>query len=439
MHFLERIRDLLGQMPSKALLNEIHNTGGLPTTATTLRSQINRMRSGLESQGVRLGSRVLLLAAHNSNWVAADLAILASGAIAVPLDPDLDVEHCKAIIHDCDPTLVIDDDPIRQTALKAAYPALTICELNQLSHHKSSQQPWNLPASDAIVTLIYPGTQDTPLRGVALTADNINSVLPALRDTLGCIMQSPAVTHRILHALPMHTIGGQLLLWTSLMQGSALFIAMQHPNDPDVRADFAAHYYLLDSAGLEALHRTILTELNELGRWGKRLTHAMRKAQQRIEINNPRPYDQVLLRQGQRLLKPHMLRHLGSQLRFVFCHNAAQGTLAAQRGLQVLGVPVYQAYGSAESSGLTTLDTVDQQRVGCVGRAIPGCNIRLSADGEMLLQGANIAAGYWNQPALSESILDQGWLRSGQRAEIDVHGRWRLLHEERDANHTDGL
>jgi len=105
---------------------------------------------------------------------------------------------------------------------------------------------------------------------------------------------------------------------------------------------------------------------------------------------------------------------------------------------RALGVPMAEIYGMSESSGPMTFDAVEV-RVGTVGRAIPGCEVKLAEDGEVICRGGNVFRGYLNDPAKTAEALDaDGWLHSGDIGEFDDDGYLRIVDRKKELIITAG-
>src|SRR5262249_8876156 len=105
---------------------------------------------------------------------------------------------------------------------------------------------------------------------------------------------------------------------------------------------------------------------------------------------------------------------------------------------RALGVPMAEIYGMSESSGPMTFDAVDV-RIGTVGRAIPGCEVKLAEDGEVICRGGNVFRGYLNDPDKTAEALDSdGWLHSGDIGEMDDDGYLRIVDRKEERIITAG-
>jgi long-chain acyl-CoA synthetase len=93
----------------------------------------------------------------------------------------------------------------------------------------------------------------------------------------------------------------------------------------------------------------------------------------------------------------------------------------------MLGITVYQVYGLTETTAIVTMDKQGKVEAGRVGMTINGCEMKLSDDNELLCRGPNIFAGYWNRPDETANAIRDGWFYSGDQAEVDAHGNWKII------------
>jgi long-chain acyl-CoA synthetase len=102
------------------------------------------------------------------------------------------------------------------------------------------------------------------------------------------------------------------------------------------------------------------------------------------------------------------------------------------------GVPVLEGYGMTETTGVGTVNTIDHHRLGTVGVAAPGTRIRLADDGEVLMSGPHVFAGYWRDPAATADVLAGGWLRTGDLGTLDTDGFLTITGRKKDIIITAG-
>ena len=93
----------------------------------------------------------------------------------------------------------------------------------------------------------------------------------------------------------------------------------------------------------------------------------------------------------------------------------------------MLGIPVLQVYGLTETTGILTMDDPRNPVPGRVGPAIPGIEMKISDNDEIVIRGPNVFPGYWNRPQQTAEVLRDGWFHTGDQGEIDASGTWRIV------------
>ncbi len=126
-------------------------------------------------------------------------------------------------------------------------------------------------------------------------------------------------------------------------------------------------------------------------------------------------WDRLVLRNLRRMLGLDKLRRGGS--------GAAPISPDLLKWFWAIGVPVVEGFGMTETSGIAALNTLDANKLGTIGRAVPGCDIRVADDGELQVKGLNVFQGYWrNNAKTAETFTADGWLRTGDMGRIDEDG-----------------
>jgi long-chain acyl-CoA synthetase len=136
--------------------------------------------------------------------------------------------------------------------------------------------------------------------------------------------------------------------------------------------------------------------------------------------------DRAALLLGERALFPRIKRQIGANLEFLVCGSAPLSE-QTQRWFQMLGIPVYQVYGLTETTAIVTIDDTDDVRPGWVGRAIPGCELKLGEGSELLCRGPNVFVGYYGRPIDTAAVLREGWFHTGDQAELDASGKVKII------------
>src|SRR6202041_2584755 len=126
--------------------------------------------------------------------------------------------------------------------------------------------------------------------------------------------------------------------------------------------------------------------------------------------------DSLWLALGNSLMFPAIRKSIGPNLKALICGSAPLA-VETQRFFMMLGIPVLQAYGLTETTGICTLDDPQNYAPGFVGPAIPGIEIKIGENSEILVRGPNVFPGYWQRPEATAKALEGGWFRTGDQGE----------------------
>lgn len=370
--------------------------------------RIGAARVGLRARGVGPGDRVVWVAPNGVDWVALDLAILAEGAVGVPLYDRLSPAELAGIVRDCTPTLIVVADP----ALGEALGAVTLEALF------GTPGPLGRPvgrASSDPVTLVYTsGTSGEP-KGVILTSGNLGFVVPAAARALADAVGS--VEDRVLHYLPLCFAGSRIVAWTCLVRGRLLVLVPDPAGLVEAVPLAAPHWFLNVPMVLDRIRR------------GAELAIAARSAPVRALYRRGLTGHGLVARVADRVVLSAIRRRLGPNLKFVVCGSAPL-SVETQRWFAAIGIPVLQVYGLTETTAIVTMDRADNVVPGRVGAALDGVELRID-DGELQVRGPNVFAGYWGRPEATAAAFVDGWLRTGDQADL-ADGSLRVTGRTRD-------
>ncbi|HVN77587.1 MAG TPA: AMP-binding protein [Terriglobia bacterium] len=441
MNFLQIIFQKLAQQRDKPILYEIHGSELVATTCGQLLADICRVHHALGQAGLRPGDRCALLGPNSSRWVAFDLAIMAGGGIAVPLYSRQDPDELVQMMKDCAPRLLCcSEERWRQTfdsGWKEAPRILTydqILETNPSSGLEDSELAKaiaplpEVSRDDHPVTIIYTsGTSGEP-KGVVLNVKNLNFMLERTTSRLEELMaksESPG-EHRVFHYLPFCFAASWMTLLSCLVRNNSLMISMDLNRLADEILIAAPHYFVNVPAVLERVRNGVSAQIHKKGGIAKYLFERGQEAWFRDCMGRKRRGDDWWLVLARCLLFPKIKYRFGPNLRALICGSAPLAE-ETQQFFKMIGIPVLQVYGLTETTAICTMDKVDSFTPGRVGPAIPGIEMLLGINDEILVRGPNVFPGYWNRPRASAEMLREGWLHTGDQGEIDAAGNWRII------------
>jgi long-chain acyl-CoA synthetase len=429
MTFVATILKRCEEAGRRPVLYEVRGTELIPESGAQFLVKVGSVRTRLRAEGVGRGDRVALLAPNSASWAAVDLAIMAEGAICVPLYARQDPTQLAGMLRDCTPKLVIAADAALAQAIMRAWPEHgPVVRFADAFEAPPVSGIGTTAERSAPVTVIYTsGTSGEP-KGVVLDGDNVEHMLRVTVCELSKMARRRRGGERVFHYLPFCFAGSRIVLWSQLYRGRPLMLGTDIGQLQQELKTADPHFYLNVPMLLERIQRGASQRIKERGGV---IAALFERAALAHAAEQQRAGDRVLLALARVLLFPRIKRMIGESLEFLICGSAPLRE-DTQRWFQMLGIPVYQVYGLTETTAIATIDDTHNVRAGRVGHAIEGCELRLSEQGELLCRGPNVFRGYWNRPEASAAVLDGGWFHTGDRVELDERGSVKLIGRVKD-------
>jgi long-chain acyl-CoA synthetase len=435
---LQDIFEQLARQSETTVLEECRAGDDVAVTGGELLALVNAARAYLANAGARPGDRCVLLAENSIRWVAANLAILAEGLICVPLYARQSPVELVSMMRDCTPALVLCGtqdlrDSIRQAWNETAPTVLFEDVFVTSSLEPTPMAPLAAVADSSACTIIYTSGTSGVAKGVVLTLGNVTHMLRCTSSRLDLLMAGCARQDCVFHYLPFCFAGSWILLLTSMLRASRLTINTDlNTLAADLRAS-QPDYVLNVPALLERMRRGVDEQMQ---RKGGLLAATYTRAKQSFlgrDLNSTGGRKASSALEGLWLGLANLLvfpairkKMLGANLRALICGSAP---LAAETQIyfQMLGVPVLQVYGLTETTAICTMDDPRAVEVGLAGPPIPGIEMKLGENQEILVRGPNIFSGYWNKPEETFKVLKDGWFYTGDQGEVAATGNWKIV------------
>jgi long-chain acyl-CoA synthetase len=172
-----------------------------------------------------------------------------------------------------------------------------------------------------------------------------------------------------------------------------------------------------------------------LFRWAIGVAAARGRARLRGRLPGPLVAMQAGI--ADRLVFTKIRRGLGGRLRF-FVSGSAPLPVPIAEFFYGVGLPIIEGYGLTETAPVLTVNPPDAPRAGTVGRPVPGVELRIAADGEILARGPNVMSGYYNKAEASAAVLQDGWFHTGDVGTIDAAGYLAITDRKKDLLVTSG-
>jgi long-chain acyl-CoA synthetase len=424
-----------------------------PVTSKDFAEEVKRVAAGLIASGVEPGQRVGLMSATRYEWTLVDYAIWTAGAVTVPIYETSSPEQIEWILSDSGAVGVFLETDTHQSSYDEVSKSL-----------KNVKHVWRIDEK-SIEELAAAGTgvseDDIEQRRRTLTPDSLATIIYTSGTTgrpKGC-----ELTHRNFIFDSVSTTEGldelfgpdqSTLLFLPLAHVFARIIQvgcvtnrvrMGHTSDiknllPDL-AVFKPTFILSVPRVFEKVYNTAKQRAHADGK-GAIFDLAERVAIAYSEAQDGNPAVRLALEVPHRafdaLVYGKLRAALGGR-----AHSAISGgaPLGSRLGhfFRGIGLPIYEGYGLTETTAGATCNRPGAQKVGTVGRPIPGVSIRIADDGEILLQGDNVFVGYYNNPDASKEALEgDRWFHTGDIGELDADGYLRITGRKKELIVTAG-
>ena len=431
-NFLEAIFSQLQRSADRVLLREIRGEQIVSVTGRELLEKVRNVRSFLRARGIQPGDRCALLGANSISWIACDLALMAEKAIVVPLYARQAASDLVGMLKDCGPRLLFAGDESLGTSVANAWreapPIVLLEDATRGKNTETAIESAPLPRADTdLVSIIYTsGTSGEP-KGVCLTTNNLSHMIGCTTDRLAQLMAGRKQPDRVFHYLPLNFAASWIVMLSSLVRVTEFTLSTDLNKLADEIRIAAPNYFLNVPTLLERVRRGVEENISKQFAPIRGLYSRAKDAWQRRQSGRRRALDGLWLDAADVLVFGKIRARFGSHLMALICGSAP---LAAetQQFFLMLGIPVLQGYGLTETTGICTLD---DPRIpvepGHVGQAVPGIEMRIGENEEILVRGPNIFAGYWNRSEATSAVIKDGWFHSGDQGEVTTSGNWRII------------
>ncbi len=431
-------------------------------TRREVEDRVRGISLGLRELGIRPGDRVAILSETRLDWMLADCACLCARVADVPIYPSLPANQIEYILRDSGASAVLCSSALQLAKLlevREGLPALrhlvvfdpsakrdgaiTLAELEAKGWAAAARYPRFREEAlavgpDDLATLIYTSGTTGPPKGVMLTHNNIWSDIVSSTQVLAVGQNDTCLAW-----LPLSHILERMVEYVFLRAG----VTINYAESVDTVAPNLAEVRPTVVVGVPRLYEKVYARVLEnaltggaakrrIFLWAKRTGEAW-SAHRLAGIAVPLAL-RLKHRIADRLVFSKLRARTGGKIR-LFVSGSAPLAAEIASFFYSAGLPIIEGYGLTETSPVLTLNPADRPKFGSVGKAIPGVEIKIAADGEILARGPNIMRGYYNQPdATREAIDADGWLHTGDIGEVDAEGYLKITDRKKDLIKTAG-
>ncbi len=363
----------------------------------------------LHDQGIKQGDRIMLWGSNSPEWVIAYFGALKSGAAVVPFDVNRDPEFLSKVVQSTNPRFIIAGEAQRKTVPENnAVPIINIEGVSRVPEVVNYKTALDVSRSDIAEIVFTSGTTGNP-KGVVLNHGNILSNVEAIQKVVEI-----KPDYKLLSILPLShmfetTVGlltpinsGAGITYIDTLQPSSILTAMQ-----DERITCMA----------------VVPEALKLFKKG--IEQYVTKSGKEREFNFMRRLSPKLPELLRRIMFKTVQEKMGGNFEFFVCGGARLDPLVADFW-EDLGIKVLQGYGMTEASPVVSCDTMEERDHRYVGYPLPGVEVKITEDGEVLVKGANVMQGYFNNKAATERVLEGEWYHTGDLGSMD-EGKLKLV------------
>lgn len=419
---LQHFLDWEASQPDAIFLRQPFNRQWKPWSYRQAGEEIRKIAGALEALPPR--SKVAILSKNCAHWIMADLAIMMAGHISVPIYPTLSADAIRPILEHSEAAAIfigkLDDYKNQQAGIPAS---LTRISLEVYGHHEGKSwekiiatgTPIKDPATpqpDDLMTIIYTsGTTGKP-KGVMHTVGNFNLVLGIVRQILPQLPDGL----RMFSYLPLSHVAERLgIELLGVYKGATISFAESIDT-------FAQDLKETQPAIFFAVPRI----------WAKIQEKILAKVPQK-------KLDRLLsIPLVSSLLKNKLQKELGLAKAIYICSGAAPLSIPIMNWFQTIGITIHQNYGMTEDCVLSHFNLIGQNKVGTVGRPLPGAETKISPESELRIRSKALMKGYYKEPELTAEVFDEeGYLKTGDMAEYDADGYLKITGRVKDQFKTD--
>ncbi|HEY2544169.1 MAG TPA: long-chain fatty acid--CoA ligase [Gaiellaceae bacterium] len=390
-------------------------------------SRVDALARGLLARGVKRGDAVAVLARTRLEWILLDWAIMSIGAVVVGLYPTSSAAECDYILGHSEAVLVFVEDDAQHAKLAPVFggPIVRFDEIGELERSAGDAEPEPV-SEDDLATLIYTSGTTGPPKGCMLSHKNLVNAAMRVRNEL------QDETDIVLLFLPMAHSFARIVHQGAAYHGSTLALVSDVARVPEALQRTRPTILPAVPRVYEKIHANVVGEIERssglkraIGRWALRVgaTKSPTSLQGRV---------------ADALVFKTVRERLGGRLR-IGVSGAAPLGVDVLEFFKSLNMLVVEGYGLTETSSSLSVNDPEDYKFGTVGRVVDGADVKLDADGEILVRSDSVFVGYFKDPeATAAAFTADGYFRTGDVGEIDEDGFVKITDRKKDIIITAG-
>jgi long-chain acyl-CoA synthetase len=410
--------------------------GWRPVTSRQFAADVRSLAAGFYAAGIQPGERVALLAATSYEWTLVDYALWTVGAVPVPIYETSSAEQVRWVVEDAGPVAVVFESETHRRILEEVAGGLSgplrVWQIGDGGLDRLREDGLDVDdaqlrerrravSADDLATIIYTsGTTGRP-KGCMLSHGNLLYEARAAIEGMQVIFDQDAST---LLFLPLAHVFARVIQVACVERGVRLAHSADLARLPEDLAALQPSFLLAVPRVFERVYNSAQQRAQADGKgrifdWADRTAVAYSQA-----LDGGRPGWRLRLshRLSDRLVYRRLRAALGGRVGYAISGGAPLGARLGHF-LRGIGITVSEGYGLTETTAAATVNLPHAVKIGTVGPPLPGVEIRIADDGEILIRGPILFQGYWrNEQASREILTADGWLRTGDLGALDEAG-----------------
>ena len=428
-----------------------------PISSDQMYQRVRALATAFLRFGAKKGDRIAIISENRWEWAVTDFAALAIGAADVPLYPTLTGEQIAEQVRDADCRIAVVSsrqqfDKLQSVRAQTQLQQIIMMDspapdgavaMSGLLAEADALGAQRDPVFDALLrsvepgdlaTLIYTsGTTGEP-KGVALTHGNF-----AANQNFAAVDFGFNSTDACISFLPLSHVTARALDYVMYNHGAQVAYCTQFDKLPQAMREIRPTVIVGVPRVFEKIRQAVEQKAAQSPVKKRLLGWAIRQGARFADtVYDGRKPSSLLWKLSNKLVYSKVREAFGGRVR-IFVSGGAPLGIDTARWFASAGIALWEGYGLTETSPVIALNTPIRHRMGSVGMPLPNIELKLAEDGELLVRGPSIFAGYWHKPAATAECLDSdGWFRTGDIAHLDADGFLYITDRKKELLKTSG-
>jgi long-chain acyl-CoA synthetase len=454
-------RNTIKSYPKDNLL--LSKKGGkyVPISTEEFAKRVRYFSLGLKDLGLEAGDKVIILSENRPKWIISDFANLCLGGITVPIYTTLVPEQIKYIVNDSDAKIVICSNQELWQKVEAVKNDLTkvtryitferegpegVITFDQVLEKGKKMDQENPELFDKMTSAIKPddeatiiytsGTTGVP-KGVILTHGNFVSNVTSCAPLLPFSDKDTAMS-----LLPLSHSFERMVTFTFLYKGCSIGYAEGFDTVAQNLQEIRPHVMAVAPRVLEKFYSRVIDNVmassalkQKIFFWAVKVGREY--ASRKLESKPVSGMLSFKRKMAHKLVYSKVIAKTGGRVRF-FVSGAAPLAKDIGEFFYALGIVIMEGYGLTETSPVISVNTFDKLKFGTVGPPIPGVEVKIAEDGEILAKGPNIMKGYYKKEEETKEVFEGDWFKTGDIGHVDEDGHLVITDRKKDIIVTAG-